>query len=80
MKKFAISLIALAAISTASFAGENRSNDLRDSDTYFGKYSSQLMDKAASTNAMTVVKKSSAASNFDRLTWTAWANDQGGRH
>ena len=30
MKKITISLIALAAISTASFAGDNRSNDLRE--------------------------------------------------
>ena len=80
MKKIAISLIALAAISTASFAGDNRSNDLRESDTYFGKYSEMLMNQAGNTNALTVIKKTGAANNFDRVTWTAWANDQGGRH
>ena len=80
MKKFAISLIALAAISTASFAGENRNYDLRDSDTYFGKYSAQLMDKAASVNAMTVIKKTNAVTNFDRLKWVSEENDQGGGH
>ena len=38
MKKIAISLLALAAVSTAALAGESRGYDLRDSDTYFGKY------------------------------------------
>jgi hypothetical protein len=38
MKKFAISLVALAAVSTVAFANENRSNDLRDSDTYIGSH------------------------------------------
>jgi hypothetical protein len=80
MKKFAISLIALAAISTASFAGENRNYDLRDSDTYFGKYSAQLMDKDTSVSALTVVKKTNAATNFERLQWISQENDQGGRH
>lgn len=77
MKKFAISLIALAAISTASFASGNRSNDLRDTDTYVGPYSAQMMNKASAANALAVVN---AATNFERLTWTAWDNDQGGRH
>jgi hypothetical protein len=79
MKKFAISLIALAAISTASVAS-SRSYDLRDSDTYFGKYSAQLMDKSASVNAMTVIKKTKAVTNFERLKWISEENDQGGRH
>ena len=80
MKKFAISLIALAAISTASFASNNRSNELRESDTYFGKYSEQLMGKATSVDALAVIKSASAATNFDRLNWIAADNDQGGRH
>jgi hypothetical protein len=80
MKKIAISLIALTAISTVSFAAGNRNNELRDSETYFGKYSSQLMDKSVNANAMTVIRKTGTATNFDRLNWTAWANDQGGRH
>ena len=79
MKKFAISVIALAAVSTVAFAGENRSYDLRESDTYFGKYSEQLMDKATSVNAMTVIKKTGAMSNFDRQIWIAEENDNG-RH
>ena len=79
MKKIAISLIALAAISTASFASQ-RNYDLRDSDTYFGKYSTQLMTKASDVHALAVVKKANTASNFDRLNWISLENDQGGRH
>jgi hypothetical protein len=37
MNKIAISLIALAALSTASFASGNRNYDLRDADTYNGQ-------------------------------------------
>ena len=79
MKKFAISLIALAAISTASFASSNRSYDLRESDTYFGKYSEQLMNKTTNVEALAVITKADAATNFDRLNWIAEEN-QNGRH
>ena len=77
MKKFAISLIALAAISTASFASQ-RGYDLRDSDTYMGKYSTQLQAKAV--NALAIIKKTDKASNFDRLNWISLENDQFNRH
>ena len=80
MKKFAISLIALAAISTPSFASGNRNYDLRDSDTYFGKYSTQLQNKAVNAEALAVIKETKAASNFDRLTWISLENDQFSRH
>lgn len=84
MNKIAISLIALAAISTASFAGSNRSYDLRDSDTYFGKYSTQLKNKAAK-ESMTVVtplaveEKFGGWTNFDRMKKISEENDHG-RH
>ena len=42
MKKFAISLIALAAVSTVALANSNRSNELRDADTYVGQYAQDL--------------------------------------
>ena len=77
MKKIAFSLIALAAISTASFAAGNRSNDLRESDTYFGKYSEMLVNNATDVNALAIAKP---ATNFERQTWIAQENDQGGRH
>ena len=78
MKKFAISLIALAAISTASFASGNRNYDLRDSDTYFGKYATQLKDKATGVNAIAVVKEGKPTTNFERLKKISEENDQVG--
>ncbi len=63
MKKFAIFLIALAAVSTASFASE-RGYGLRDSDTYFGKHSTQLKNKAADANALIIVKRTIAGTNL----------------
>ena len=78
MKKFVISLIALAAISTSSFASE-RSYELRESPTYSGKYSEQLRSKAADVNAFAVIKKSNIVTNFDRLKRISEENGQG-RH
>ena len=74
MKKIAISLIALAAISTASFASQ-RNYDLRDSDTYFGKYSTQLKNEATSTHALAVAKTVKPSSNFERLKKVSEEND-----
>jgi hypothetical protein len=78
MKKIAFSLIALAALSTASFASDNRSNELRDSDTYTGKYAEQLWTKAINADAMAVMSATASVSNFDRLNWIAEENDNGG--
>ena len=75
MKKFAISLIALAAISTASFASSNRSNDLRESDTYFGKYSEQVNGNAVAVNALAVANDGQALTNFERLKKISEEND-----
>ena len=44
MKKTYITIVALAAISGAAYAAGD--SELRDSDTYFGKYSTQLKNKA----------------------------------
>jgi len=65
MNKIAISLIALAALSTASFAG---SNDLRESDTYFGKYSEQVNKSAVAVNALAAANDGQALTNFERVT------------
>jgi hypothetical protein len=43
MKKTLIALFAFAALTGTAYA--NRDSDLRDSDTYFGKYSAQLKNK-----------------------------------
>lgn len=40
-KKIALSLIALAAVSTAALA--ERSQDLRDTDTYMGKFANEAV-------------------------------------
>jgi hypothetical protein len=80
MKKFAISLIALAAISTASFAAGNRSYDLDDLNMYSSAPTPMMKNEAVKSNALVIVKKTSAATAFDRLNWTAWENITGGGH
>ncbi len=52
MKKIAITLIALAAVSTAAFANSNRSFDLRDWTDYNGTYSNQASVSINSESAM----------------------------
>jgi hypothetical protein len=79
MKKIAISLIALAALATASFAGDNRGYDLRDSDTYFGKYSNQVQNSASGVNAFAVANDGQASTSFERLKKISEENDRG-RH
>ena len=68
MKKIAISLIALAAVSTVAFAGESRGYDLRESDTYFGKYSEQVNKRAVAVNALAAANDGQALTNFERVT------------
>ena len=53
MKKIAISLIALATLSTASFA-DGRDHDLYDSGAGYAK---QMNDNSTSSNALVVAKK-----------------------
>ena len=74
MKNICLSILALAALSSATLAN-NRNYDLRDSDTYFGKYSTQLKDKVAKkANTMTVIsplaveEKARGLTNFERMT------------
>ena len=76
MKKLSISLFALAAISTASFASE-RGYDLRDSDTYFGKYSTQLKNTSTKTNALAVDKGAVVLTNFERMMKISEENENG---
>ena len=86
MKKICITIIALAALSTASFANSNRSWDLRDSDTYFGKYAGQMKNQAAGeATTMTVIsplaieEKALGLTNFERMKKISEENSQG-RH
>jgi hypothetical protein len=76
MKKIAISLFAIAAVSTIAFAGDNRGLDVRDSDTYFGKYSNQVTN--SSTSAIAVMNAGQPATSFDRMKWQSEENDIGG--
>jgi hypothetical protein len=78
MKKIAFSLIALAALATASFAG-NRSYELRESDTYFGKYSEQVKDSTPAVNAFAVANDGQALTNFERMKKISEENEHG-RH
>jgi hypothetical protein len=79
MKKIAISLVALAAVSTVAFAGENRGYDLRDSDTYFGKYATR--DKAPNADAFALAvmdgQDGQALSAFERMKMLSEENDHG---
>ena len=79
MNKIAISLIALVALSTASFAAGNRSNDLRESDTYFGKYSEQVSNSSVAVNALAAANDGQALTSFERLKKISEENDNG-RH
>ena len=55
MKTLIVSLAALAAVSTAALAAE-RGDDLRSSDTYFGKFSAKhkMESYATDSNAFAV--------------------------
>jgi hypothetical protein len=78
MKKIAISLVALAAVSTVAFAGENRGYDLRDSDTYFGKYATQRKAPNANAFAFAVAMDGQSLSAFERMKRLSEENSQGG--
>jgi hypothetical protein len=78
MKKIILSLAAIAALSTASIAAE-RNYDLRDSDTYSGRYATQTQPAPLSVNAFPVRSDDAALTAFERMTRTAIENDNGGR-
>jgi hypothetical protein len=76
MKKIAISLIAFAALSTASFASE-RSDD--DSGVPGNGYVTQVNANSTSSNALVVTEKNAGAvSAFERLNQIAAQNSEGG--
>ena len=66
MKKFAISLIALASSSTAALAGGNGDSQLRESDTYVGKYAVQATNTDSNVNALAVVQNGNAVDVSER--------------
>jgi hypothetical protein len=89
MKKISLSLIAIAAISSAALASSNRSWELRDSPTYCGKFTSNVGNQCAGANAMENIGTTNALAaeekevyemnNFERLQKISDDNDHG-RH
>jgi len=78
MKTLIVSLVALAAVSGAALAAGG--DDLRSSDTYFGKFSArhQLEGSATDSNAFAVVKGSKKKlTAFERMKLIA-GEDRGG--
>ena len=81
MKNVLISFAALAALSTAALASD-RNYDLRDSDTYFGKYSTQLKAKSysntgSSTEAFAVESDGATETAFERMKRISEENEHG---
>ena len=67
MKTLIVSLAALAAVSGAALAAGG--DDLRSSDTYFGKYSAKhkVESYATDSNAFAVAKGSKKLTAFERM-------------
>ena len=84
MKKLSLSILALAALSSAAYAN-NRSYDLRDSDTCFGYKYCENAKKSPTWSTMTVIsplavdEKGSGLTNFERMKKISEENDHG-RH
>jgi hypothetical protein len=83
MKKIAISLVALAAVSSFAFANESRSFDVRESDSYFGKYPAQDNAPSAGANEFALAlmddQDGVGLSAFERMKMLSEQNAQG-RH
>ena len=80
MKNICLSILALAALSSA--ANANDRVDLRDSDTYFGKYATQLKNKPATMvviSPLAIEEKALGLTNFELMKKISEENDQG-RH
>jgi len=79
MKTLLVSLAALAAVSGAALAAGG--DDLRNSDTYFGKYAAQnkVGNYATDSNAFSIVKSSKKKTAFERMNEISEENDHGGK-
>ena len=73
MKKIALSLVALAALSTASFAAGNRSWDLQDREYYTSSGVSSTGEATINTASPLAIPGS--VSNFDRLNMNSEKNE-----
>ncbi len=78
MKNVLISLLAVAAISGAALASD-RNYDLRDSDTYFGKYSTQhkAQSYATKSNAFAVANDGAKLTAYERMMKISEENQHG---
>ena len=78
MKNVLISLLALTAISGAALASDR---DLRDSDTYFGTYSTKhdAQSVDAQSNAFAVAHDGAALTAFARMKNISEENANGGK-
>ena len=79
MKTLIVSLAALVAVSGAALASD-RGYDLRDSDTYFGKYSAKhkMESQATDSNAFAVVKAGKKKQTaFERMMQNSEDNEHG---
>jgi hypothetical protein len=80
MKTLFASLAALVAVSGATLAAGG--DDLRNSDTYFGKYSAKNKagNYATDNNALAITKNGRAnLTAFERMTLISEENDHGGK-
>jgi len=83
MKKTLITFFALAALTGTAYASGG--SDLRDSDTYFGKYSTQLKNKFNKSNSTEVAplaidENKVGLTNFERMMRISREPRQGNRH
>lgn len=78
MKNVLISLAALAVLSTAALAND-RGYDLRDSDTYFGQYSTQSKNTGYESNALAVAGDSASLTAFERMQKISEENEHGSK-
>jgi hypothetical protein len=70
MTKLLTTLVALALLPGAAFAGNhggNRNQDLRDSDTYRGKYSQYYVAQTSDEAALAIIEPSHADREHRRL-------------
>jgi hypothetical protein len=74
MKKIALTLAAIAALSTAAFANSNRSQDLRDLQSY-PYVNVPAISAATDSAAFKVAGNTGAVSNFERLTMQSIWNE-----